>query len=32
MDSRVTADEAIRIEHCLNEHRTMPAALAAKLF
>ncbi|WP_429470286.1 hypothetical protein [Paraburkholderia sp. WSM4175] len=30
--SRLTADEAIRIEHCLNEHRTVPAALAAKLF
>ncbi|MEW9581403.1 hypothetical protein [Paraburkholderia sp. DGU8] len=32
MSRRVIADEAMRIEHCLNEHRAMPAALAAKLF
>jgi hypothetical protein len=32
MSNRVNADEAIRVEHCLNEHRTMPAALVAKFF
>jgi hypothetical protein len=29
---RIGADDATRIEHCLNEHRAMPAALAAMLF
>ncbi|WP_433704651.1 hypothetical protein [Paraburkholderia sacchari] len=29
---RIGADAATRIEHCLNEHRAMPVALAEKLF
>lgn len=32
LDGRIGADEATRIEHCLNEHRAMPVALAALLF
>lgn len=32
LDGRIGADDATRIEHCLNEHRAMPAALAALLF
>jgi hypothetical protein len=32
LDGRIGADDATRIEHCLNEHRVMPDALAALLF
>ncbi|RKR44578.1 hypothetical protein [Paraburkholderia sp. BL17N1] len=32
LDGRIGADDATRIEHCLNEHRAMPVALAALLF
>lgn len=32
LNCRIGADDATRIEQCLNEHRAMPATLAALLF